>query len=131
MIASNKRFLVQLDETRARSLNFNPNTGLARPLPSTGTLTLASTSPLNSVPGLASMQPSFTVQPYTAAQTRPPDAISMFTEKNGLDVAAGNALRALPLDVQQDVMAEGAVRGRNPSAILMARIRQVQSMRRG
>uniref|UniRef100_A0A7S4QH61 Uncharacterized protein n=1 Tax=Alexandrium monilatum TaxID=311494 RepID=A0A7S4QH61_9DINO len=65
--------------------------------------------------------------PATPAVSRPPDAVSRFVELNGLDVAAGNALRALPLELQQDVMAEGSVRGRNPSAILMARIRKVQS----
>jgi len=53
----------------------------------------------------------------------------MFVEMNALDHAAGNALRALPPTMQQDIMAEGSVRGRNPSAILMARIRKVQSGR--
>jgi len=69
-------------------------------------------------PAMAAQQP----------QARPNDAISVFTGMNNLDHAAGNALRALPLYVQDMVMGEGPVRGRNPSAILMAWIRKYQSM---
>jgi len=55
------------------------------------------------------------------------DAVSIFLASNKMDIAAGNALRALPLHLQQAVIAEGPVHGRNPSAIVMARIRRVQT----
>jgi len=47
---------------------------------------------------------------------------------NGLDIASGNALRALPPPQQHVVIGEGHIRGRNPSAILMGRIRKAQAM---
>jgi len=56
-----------------------------------------------------------------------PDPVALFLEANNLDVAAGNALRALAPALRMDVIAEGTIKGRNPSAILMARIRKVQS----
>lgn len=90
----------------------------------------AAPTPHSGSNGNVAIQEGSLVAQMMGMPNRPgPDPVAIFCDANQLDVAAANALRALPPDLRQDVMAEGSVRGRNPSAILMARIRKVQSRR--
>lgn len=50
--------------------------------------------------------------------------VAVFVQENRLDLSAENALRALPPEAQQKVIAEGPIMGNNPSAVLMARARK-------
>lgn len=55
------------------------------------------------------------------------DVVGHFASENAIDASAEAALRALPHDLQQKVLQEGPVRGtKNPSAVLMSRIRRVR-----
>jgi len=53
--------------------------------------------------------------------------VDRFLEENEIDDNAGNALREASDEIKQSVLEEGAVTGRNKSAILMSRIRRAQS----
>jgi len=56
------------------------------------------------------------------------DSIGQFASQNAIDASAEAALRSLPPELQQCVLLEGPVRGtKNPSAVLMSRIRRVRS----
>eukprot|EP00927_Polykrikos_kofoidii_P046326 TRINITY_DN40555_c0_g1_i1.p1 TRINITY_DN40555_c0_g1~~TRINITY_DN40555_c0_g1_i1.p1 ORF type:complete len:552 (+),score=97.15 TRINITY_DN40555_c0_g1_i1:44-1657(+) len=52
------------------------------------------------------------------------DVLSRFIDDNELDASAVKALREAPSQIQNHVIAEGAVTGRNRSAILVGRIRR-------
>lgn len=52
------------------------------------------------------------------------DPVGQFLEINKVDTRAAASLRAMPMDMQQKVIAEGPVTGTNPSAVLTARIRK-------
>lgn len=55
------------------------------------------------------------------------DIVAMFVQQNSIDHASETALRALPLEKQYLVIQEGMVQGcKNPSAVLMGRIRKAQ-----
>eukprot|EP00929_Paragymnodinium_shiwhaense_P091559 TRINITY_DN51482_c1_g2_i1.p2 TRINITY_DN51482_c1_g2~~TRINITY_DN51482_c1_g2_i1.p2 ORF type:complete len:188 (-),score=17.65 TRINITY_DN51482_c1_g2_i1:248-811(-) len=64
----------------------------------------------------------------TDAGPRVRDVIQVFCDANNLDIASANALRTLMPWQRDIVITEGPVRGRNPSAILMGRVRKVQAM---
>jgi len=53
-----------------------------------------------------------------------PISLEAFIRENELDESAVKALMEVPIEVQQRVMAEGIVTGRNKSAILVGRIRR-------
>lgn len=55
------------------------------------------------------------------------DVIGVFCRSAGADQNSEQALRALPVHLQQLVMAEGSIAGLNPSAVLMGRIRKVEN----
>lgn len=55
------------------------------------------------------------------------DPVAMFITQYGVDSSAENALRALPVELQHRVMAEGPLRGLNASALLMSRVRKAQN----
>merc|ERR1719410_1624371 len=56
------------------------------------------------------------------------DAAGQFASENAIDASAEAALRALPADLQEKVLGEGPVREtKNPSAVLMSRIRRVKT----
>lgn len=61
------------------------------------------------------------------AQLGAQDAVGAFCRASGVDQNSELALRALPPQLQQVVVAEGAIMGMNPSAILIARIRKVET----
>lgn len=55
------------------------------------------------------------------------DEIAVFAQQNAIDASAEGALRGLPSDLKAKVLDEGPVRGtKNPSAVLMSRIRRVR-----
>lgn len=53
------------------------------------------------------------------------DPIAMFVADNSLDASAQRQLREQPMHVQEAVLQEGPVTGRNPSAILSSRIKRI------
>lgn len=56
------------------------------------------------------------------------DEVALFASQNIIDASAEAALRGLTPDLQQKVIQEGPVRGtKNPSAVLMSRIRRLRS----
>jgi len=55
------------------------------------------------------------------------DVIGVFCRSAGADQNSEQALRALPVHLQQLVMAEGSIAGLNPSAVLIGRIRKVEN----
>lgn len=61
------------------------------------------------------------------ATTPGADAVNDFITENKIDPRAASALRALPLELQQKVVAEGEIKGTNPSAVITGRIRKVQA----
>ncbi|CAK0821274.1 unnamed protein product, partial [Prorocentrum cordatum] len=54
-------------------------------------------------------------------------AVDEFAEANGLDDNCREALRQKPPDIQEQVIQQGPVDGRNPSAMVMARIAKLMS----
>lgn len=55
------------------------------------------------------------------------DAIGHFASENNIDASAVQALRLLPAELQQRVLMEGPVHGtKNPSAVLMSRIKRAR-----
>jgi len=55
------------------------------------------------------------------------DPVAIFVTQHGADYSAERALRALPVDLQCRVLNEGPLRAQNPSAVLMSRVRRVQT----
>jgi len=55
------------------------------------------------------------------------DPVALFAASNGLDRSAENALRQLPVHLQQQTIEMGPLMGTNASAMLMARIKVVRS----
>eukprot|EP00927_Polykrikos_kofoidii_P078906 TRINITY_DN75703_c0_g1_i1.p1 TRINITY_DN75703_c0_g1~~TRINITY_DN75703_c0_g1_i1.p1 ORF type:complete len:284 (-),score=32.42 TRINITY_DN75703_c0_g1_i1:171-1022(-) len=84
---------------------------------------------LPGIPGLPGMPGGFmrAVRPETVAAAAAGDPIAIFVAQHGADYSAERALRALPVDLQCRVLNEGPLRATNPSAVLMSRVRRVQS----
>lgn len=58
-----------------------------------------------------------------------PEELQQFVDNNNLDESAIRALKELPPDLQQEVMAEDVRHCRNPSAVLHSRIRRLTESR--
>jgi len=61
------------------------------------------------------------------SRVSPAEELRNFIKENGLDSHAEEALRKQTDEVIQAILSEGPLRGRNPSALLVARIRQITS----
>mmetsp|Transcript_87868 Transcript_87868/g.273093 ORF Transcript_87868/g.273093 Transcript_87868/m.273093 type:complete len:256 (+) Transcript_87868:433-1200(+) len=73
------------------------------------------------------MQPKMALpRPGYMPVVNPSDPISAFIAAYGVDSSAESALRALPPELQSQVISDGPLRGMNASALLMSRIRRVQ-----
>mmetsp|Transcript_102536 Transcript_102536/g.260459 ORF Transcript_102536/g.260459 Transcript_102536/m.260459 type:complete len:246 (-) Transcript_102536:184-921(-) len=85
--------------------------------------------PLNHVMGYASLPMMAAMMPSMPMAMAAPGGISMslqeFIVANSLDQKSSEVLMNQPLEVQQYVIAQGPVEGRNPSAMVMGRIARV------
>lgn len=74
------------------------------------------------------MQPKLALpRPGSLAAAAAGDPIAAFISAYGVDASAESALRSLPPELQRQVISDGPLRGLNASALLMSRVRRVQS----
>lgn len=67
------------------------------------------------------------MRPDALAAMASGDPVAIFIAQFGVDASAESALRSLPSELQRQVISDGPLRGLNASALLMSRIRRVQS----
>lgn len=70
--------------------------------------------------------PSF--KTWTASAGGTADAISLYVAEKGLDQGAERAMRSLPADLAEKVMAEGPLFGNNPSVVVLGRVRRARQL---
>lgn len=70
---------------------------------------------------------SFTDEAPNAAALRTATDVEEYLARNNIDSNAGSVLRALPPDLQEQVMSSDLSNSRNPSAVLLSRIRQLEA----
>jgi len=107
---------------RIRNVKREASQMMMMPDPYYGMMQMAPRPMMQMAPG-SRMASTKTMMPARGRSNRSDD-VEIFIQSSGVDESAGQQLRDAAQNVQQQVMGEGELVGRNPSAMLIGRLRK-------